>query len=173
MKLGLNDIITYEPRSGNLWDVEFEGINVLAGKKFPAQSVTYDDIKPEIESGEIGPGVPYSFVKGYKFPETLSINFLDNQKLEVYEAINAYIRKSKTKNQNLFAFQGISPSELAQHAIKVTVTEYSIEHKVINTVIFLVVVGDNQTKNLNDNAEVQDSLQLTLKIVGMVTKDKI
>lgn len=173
MKLSLNDIITYEPRSGSLWDVEFEGINVLAGKKFPAQSVSYDDIKPELETGELGPGIPYTIVKGYKFPETLSINFLDNQRLEVYEAINAYIRKSKTKTQNLFAFQGISPSEIPNHAIKVTVTEYSVEHQVIKTVVFLVVVGDNQTKNLNDNTEVQDSLQLTLRIVGMVTKDQV
>lgn len=171
MHLHLSDVISYEPRSGHLWDVEFENLNILNNKKFPAQSVNWDEVEPIIETKEFGPGIPLTLVKGYKQPETLTINFLDNQALEVRTAINNYIKKSKSGSQKLFNRVGIRPADLAKHAIKVTVTEYNNKYSPINTRIFLTVPEKALSISLNDNNALQESLPLTLRIVGIIDND--
>lgn len=76
----LSDVVDFEPRAGYLWDCEFTNMNIVNGKKFPAKTVTFSTVEPMVETVKIGPDIPITYISGYKFPESVSINFLEDRK---------------------------------------------------------------------------------------------
>lgn len=166
----LTDVVDFEPRAGYLWDCEFTNLNVVNGKKFPAKTVTFSTAEPIVETVKIGPDIPITYIVGYKPPESLSINFLDNKNNDIRKKIINYIKGQYSNKVDFLSRKGVSPKELIDKKIYLTVkiNEYNAQLEVINTFTFMVVPDKALDLTFNDNTELQETLPLTFKIIGEV-----
>lgn len=171
----LDDLADFKPRAGYLWDCEFDNFNILNGKKFPATSVTFDDVEPLVEQTTIGPGIPITYIKGYKYPEKIDITFMDNQTNEIREKLNKYIQgKFTNKKIDFLSRKGVNPKEIIDKKLYLTlkINEYNEQLEVIKTYTFMVVPDKALTMSYNNNTIIQENMPMSFKIIGIVDGTK-
>lgn len=139
-------------------------LNIL-GKKFPATSVRVKGIEPQFKEWEIISGYSVTLYQGATPPTDIAINFIDNDKNELYHAIEKWAKSGKYNGASANPINLSARLPNASEAI-IEVTEYASDAKTPTLITQYAILApkDALDKELGDVSHKQ--YNVSFQVVG-------